>query len=82
VRGQYHEVLAPSLTSGDTMRAWASRYAPLVFERCGRNKRQASRVLDISCHTLNAYLRYGTYGSSEILGCPGRAEESAGGISR
>ena len=61
VRGQYHEVLAPSLNTGDTMRAWASRYARLVFERCNRNKRQASQVLDISCHTLNAYLRYGTY---------------------
>ena len=38
------------------------QYARLVFERCNRDKRQASRVLDISCHTLNAYLRYGTYG--------------------
>jgi hypothetical protein len=42
------------------MRAWASRYARLVFERCGRNKRQASRLLDISYHTLDAYLRYGS----------------------
>jgi len=42
------------------MRAWASRYARLVFERAGRNKRQASRMLDISYHTLDAYLRYGT----------------------
>ncbi len=41
------------------MRAWGSRYARLVFERCGRNKRAASRLLDISYHTLEAYLRYG-----------------------
>jgi hypothetical protein len=40
------------------MRAWGSRYARLVFERCGRNKRQACRLLDISYHTLQAYLRF------------------------
>jgi two-component system, NtrC family, response regulator HydG len=63
VRGQYGEVLAPALAANDSMRAWASRYARLVFERCGRNKRQASRLLDISYHTLDAYLRYGNTGS-------------------
>ncbi len=63
VRGQYGEVLAPALAASDSMRAWASRYARLVFERCGRNKRQASRLLNISYHTLDAYLRYGKTGS-------------------
>jgi len=58
VRGEYAEVLAPSLSRTDTMRAWGSRYARLVFERCGRNKRHACRLLDISYHTLQAYLRY------------------------
>jgi hypothetical protein len=29
-----------------------------VLERCNNNKRQACRVLDISYHTLQAYLRY------------------------
>lgn len=58
VRGQYREVLAPSLAAGDSMRAWASRYARLVFERCARNKRQASKLLEISYHTLDAYLRF------------------------
>lgn len=58
VRGEYREVLAPSLAAGDSMRAWASRYARLVFERCGRNKRRASRLLEISYHTLDAYLRF------------------------
>ena len=57
VRGQYGEVLVPALEASDSMRAWASRYARLVFERCGRNKRQASRLLNISYHTLDAYLR-------------------------
>ena len=60
VRGEYAEVLAPSLARTDTMRAWGSRYARLVFERCGRNKRQACRLLDISYHTLQAYLRFAT----------------------
>jgi transcriptional regulator with PAS, ATPase and Fis domain len=58
VRGEYAEVLAPSLERTETMRAWGSRYARLVFERCGRNKRQACRLLDISYHTLQAYLRF------------------------
>jgi transcriptional regulator with PAS, ATPase and Fis domain len=35
-----------------------SRYARLVLERCGNNKRRACHVLDISYHTLQAYLRY------------------------
>jgi transcriptional regulator with GAF, ATPase, and Fis domain len=58
VRGEYAEVLAPSLERTDTMRAWGSRYARIVFERSGRNKRLACRLLDISYHTLQAYLRY------------------------
>jgi transcriptional regulator with PAS, ATPase and Fis domain len=58
VRGEYAEVLGRSLTAGHSMRAWGSRYARLVFERCGRNKRQACRLLDISYHTLQAYLRF------------------------
>ncbi len=58
VRGDYLEVLQPSLARDDTMRAWGSRYARLVLERCGGNKRHASRVLNISYHTLQAYLRY------------------------
>ena len=58
VRGDYGEVLAPSMMAGDSMRAWGSRYAKLVFERCGRNKRRACRTLDISYHTLEGYLRY------------------------
>ena len=30
----------------------------LVLERSGRNKRKACHALDISYHTLQAYLRY------------------------
>ena len=58
VRGEYDERLGPSLTNDESFRAWGSRYARLVFERCGRNKRRACRILDISYHTLTAYLRY------------------------
>jgi len=58
VRGEYGEVLGHSLADGHSMRAWGSRYAKLVFERCGRNKRQACRRLDLSYHTLQAYLRF------------------------
>ena len=54
----YVTTLVPSLASRDTMRAWGSRYARLVLERCGNNKRQASRQLGISYHTLQAYLKY------------------------
>jgi transcriptional regulator with PAS, ATPase and Fis domain len=65
VRGEYAEVLAPSLSGDETMRAWGSRYARLVFERCGRNKRRTCRVLDISYHTLQAYLRYAPGGERD-----------------
>ena len=58
LRGAYGEVLMPSVQAGDTMRAWGSRYARLVLEKSERNKRQACDVLDISYHTLNAYLNY------------------------
>jgi transcriptional regulator with PAS, ATPase and Fis domain len=58
LRGDYVEVLGPSLAAGESLRAWGSRYARLVFERCGRNKRRTCRHLDITYHTLEAYLRY------------------------
>ena len=58
LRGDYGEVLVPAFQLGDTLRAWGSRYARLVLEKNDGNKRQACRVLDISYHTLNAYLRF------------------------
>ena len=51
-------MLWPSVAAGDSLRAWSSRYVRLVFDRCGRNKRVACRVLNISYHTLTAYLRH------------------------
>jgi transcriptional regulator with PAS, ATPase and Fis domain len=58
VAGIYSEVIAPSLARDESMRAWGSRYARLVLERCGNNKRRACDVLAISYHTLQAYLTY------------------------
>jgi two-component system response regulator HydG len=58
LREQYGDVLLPSITRNDTLRAWGSRYVRLVLERSGQNKRRACRALGISYHTLQAYLRY------------------------
>ncbi|HET7619055.1 MAG TPA: sigma 54-interacting transcriptional regulator [Vicinamibacterales bacterium] len=55
---RYDEVLRPSVDKRETMRAWGSRYARIVLERCGNNKRRACEELGITYHTLNAYLRY------------------------
>jgi hypothetical protein len=51
-------ILGPSLNRDETLRAWGSRYTRIVVNRCQGNKRQACRVLGISYHTLQAYLRY------------------------
>ena len=56
--GAHHDVLVPSIQRRESMRAWGSRYARLMLERCGNNKRQACRELGISYHTLRAYLRF------------------------
>ena len=58
VTGDYGRVLRSALRRDDTMRAWGSRYARIVLDRCGNNKRKACRVLGISYHTLQAYLSY------------------------
>jgi two-component system response regulator HydG len=54
----YVDILLPALDRRQTMRAWGSRYARLVLERCSNNKRQACRELGISYHTLQGYLRF------------------------
>ncbi len=58
VRGEHSTILGPSLARGDTMRAWGSRYARIVVDRCQGNKSQACRILGISYHTLQAYLKF------------------------
>ena len=58
LRGDYAAILMPAVNAHETMRGWGSRYARLMLERCGGNKREACRRLNISYHTLNAYLRH------------------------
>ena len=58
VRGDYPAAVVPSLERNESMRAWGARYARLVVERCSGRKRKACRVLGISYHTLQAYLRF------------------------
>ncbi|MEZ5285497.1 MAG: sigma-54 dependent transcriptional regulator [Vicinamibacterales bacterium] len=58
LRGDYAEILMPSAAEDFSMRAWGSRYARLMLDKCQGNKREACRRLSISYHTLNAYLRY------------------------
>jgi len=57
IRGEFAEVLGPAIGRDESMRAWACHYARLVFEKCGGNKRRACKRLNISYHTLEAYLR-------------------------
>jgi transcriptional regulator with PAS, ATPase and Fis domain len=74
VSGQHAAILVPSLHKNDTLRAWASRYARIVVDRCQGNKRQACRVLAISYHTLQSYLQYQPDGAG-----PGREPDVADG---
>jgi transcriptional regulator with PAS, ATPase and Fis domain len=57
VRGEYGQAIAPSVARQETLRAWARRYTRVILDRSGGNKRQAARVLGISTHTLQAYLK-------------------------
>jgi DNA-binding NtrC family response regulator len=64
VRTEYEVALGPSMQRSDTMRAWGSRYARLILERCRGNKRAACRVLNLSYHTLQAYLSYSVHATA------------------
>ena len=57
VRGDYPAAVVPSLERNESMRAWGARYARLMVDRCSGRKREACRVLGISYHTLQSYLR-------------------------
>lgn len=52
----HQRLFAPALEESLTLRAFAARYVRMVVEQSG-NRRVACRVLDISYHTLRAYLR-------------------------
>jgi transcriptional regulator with PAS, ATPase and Fis domain len=58
----YCDVLQTSMDQGETMRLWKARYARLMLERCGGDKKKTCERLDISYHTLRSYLRQGGHG--------------------
>ena len=57
VRGAFGDSLMPAARRDETLRSWAARYVRLIVERAHGNKREACRVLGISYHTLQAYLK-------------------------
>jgi DNA-binding NtrC family response regulator len=57
VGGPHLCALGPALERNETLRVWARRYARIMLARTGGNKREAARILGISYHTLQAYLR-------------------------
>jgi DNA-binding NtrC family response regulator len=80
IRADYAAALLPSFERNDTLRAWGSRYARLILERSRGNKREACRMLDISYHTLQSYLKHPLEGPREAdagswLGEATRTEE-------
>ena len=81
LRGDCAEALGLSLKRNDTMRAWGARYARLVYERCQQNKRRTCEALDISYHTLMAYLDYrpdaGGAGRHRVAWAAGTGAEAA-----
>jgi len=58
VTGEFAGLAVDASVRNDTMRAWGSRYARIVLDRCHGNKRQACRMLGISYHTLEGHLRW------------------------
>jgi transcriptional regulator with PAS, ATPase and Fis domain len=58
ITAPYCKVLAIVPGRDESLRAWSSRYVRLILDRCGGNKRRACDVLNISFHTLQAYLGY------------------------
>jgi transcriptional regulator with PAS, ATPase and Fis domain len=86
VRGDYASAVVPAFKRNETLRAWTSRYARLVFDRCQGNKREACRILAISYHTLQTYLKYpiheaaaeGDRDSEEAIATPAIGIDAAG----
>ncbi len=81
VVGDYRALVVERPRCERSLRAWSSRYARLVLDRCEGNRRRACDELDISYHTLRALLRYGagahhgdrralTVAGSPLDGCP------------
>ncbi len=56
---RYSVLVTSRPQNAHTLRAWSSRYARLVLDRCAGNRRRACKELDISYHTLRSLLRHG-----------------------
>jgi transcriptional regulator with PAS, ATPase and Fis domain len=80
VRGTYSESIQPSLDAGETLRHCGTRYVRLMFDRCGRNKRATCRVLDISYHTLQAYLKQGALADQVSAAAPSGSYPGSGEV--
>ena len=76
VSKDYDDLLREVPARDDTLRAWSSRYVRLVLERCEGNKRRACEILDITYHTLQGHLEYGSPSSSR----PRSREETPLGV--
>jgi transcriptional regulator with PAS, ATPase and Fis domain len=57
VGGTHAAVFEGPLERSENLRLWARRYVRFVLARHGENKRATADALDISYHTLQAYLR-------------------------
>ena len=77
VGGPYLVALGLALQRQETLRVWSRRYARIVLEKCNGNKREAARVLGISYHTLQAYLRAPASAASEPMNDDNAACETA-----
>lgn len=60
ISSDYQDLLREVPARDDSLRAWSSRYVRLVLERCEGNKRRACQILDITYHTLQSHLDYGS----------------------
>jgi DNA-binding NtrC family response regulator len=60
LRDPYLDVLQPSWQQRHSLREFGRRYARLVFQRCGENKRESCRLLGITYHTLQTHLHHET----------------------
>ncbi len=57
---EYRDLTGDEAPGADySLHTWACRYTRLTLDRCRGNKRQACERLDISYHTLQAYLKPG-----------------------
>jgi transcriptional regulator with PAS, ATPase and Fis domain len=77
-----NEIAAPFSASPEaedgSLRGWSRRYARLVLERCGGNKRRACDVLDISYHTLQSLLDSDGRGTQAAVASTAERQMEAG----